>query len=280
MAETIPPSLVLIIIGTVASVSIQALFIAGLVPAAVLAVCLIAVALVRARREGVHTAERASGRTILRAVVVAIPGFVLPVLIRWFVGAGIATATEVSTVGILYSLFVAAVVYRELDRSRVWPMLIETASLTGAIMLIIATATAMGWALTQSGFATALATAVGGAPGGKGAFLALSIVLFMVLGSVLEGIPAIVLFGPLLFPIARNLGIHEVHYAIVAVLAMGIGLFAPPLGVGYYGACAIGKSDPSETGLRILPYLGALVVGLILIAAIPWLSTGFLGNLH
>ena len=93
---------------------------------------------------------------------------------------------------------------------------------------------------------------------------------------MLEGIPAIVLFGPLLFPIAKQFGVNDVHYAIVAVLAMGIGLFAPPVGVGYYGACAIGKASPDEAAWRIVPYLAALVIALAVIAAFPWLSLGFL----
>jgi TRAP-type C4-dicarboxylate transport system permease large subunit len=93
---------------------------------------------------------------------------------------------------------------------------------------------------------------------------------------VLEGIPAIVLLGPLLFPIARQLGIHEVHYAVVVVLSMGLGLFAPPLGVGYYAACAIGKVGPNKGIKPILPYLLALIVGIVLIAYIPWISIGAL----
>jgi len=106
--------------------------------------------------------------------------------------------------------------------------------------------------------------------------MAISVVAFIVLGSILEGIPAIVLFGPLLFPIARTLGINDVHYAMVVVLAMGVGLFAPPFGVGYYAACAIGRVSPDAAMRRIWPYLGALVLGLILVAAVPWFSTGFL----
>ena len=153
---------------------------------------------------------------------------------------------------------------------------LETAALSGAILLIIGTATAMGWALAQSGFSRQLAAAMAAAPGGGFGFLLISIVAFVVLGSVLEGIPAIVLFGPLLFPIARAAGIHEVHYAMVVILAMGIGLFAPPLGVGYYAACAIGRVSPDAGMKRIWPYLGALLAGLIAVAAIPWLSTGFL----
>ena len=121
-----------------------------------------------------------------------------------------------------------------------------------------------------------LAAAMAGVPGGSFGFMLISIVAFVVLGSVLEGIPAIVLFGPLLFPVARAVGIHEVHYAMVVILAMGIGLFAPPLGVGYYSACAIGRVDPDVGMRRIWPYLAALLVGLLVVAAVPWLSIGFL----
>ena len=147
-------------------------------------------------------------------------------------------------------------------------------------MLIIATATAMAWALTQSGFAQQLANAVEKAPGGAASFMALSCVLFIVLGSVLEGIPAIVLFGPLLFPIAAAYHIDQIQYAIVVVLAMGIGLHAPPIGVGYYAACIIGKASPDESMGRAFPYLAAIVVALIFVAAIPWLSLGFLPKVH
>jgi len=108
----------------------------------------------------------------------------------------------------------------------------------------------MAWGLTQSGFSRALASAMTGLPGGSATFIAVSIVAFTVLGSVLEGIPAIVLFGPLLFPIARAVGVHEVHYAMIIILAMGIGLFAPPFGVGYYAACAIGRVDPPRASGR------------------------------
>jgi TRAP-type C4-dicarboxylate transport system permease large subunit len=108
------------------------------------------------------------------------------------------------------------------------------------------------------------------------AFLFVSVVVFVILGSVLEGIPAIVLFGPLLFPIARQLGVHEVHYAMVVILAMGVGLFAPPFGVGYYAACAIGRINPDEGMRPIVGYIIAMLIGLILVVLVPWISIGFL----
>ena len=191
---------------------------------------------------------------------------------------GVATATEVSTIGIAYTFLVCFVVTRSFPWSRLMPMLIDTASLCGAILFIIGAATAMAWALTQSGFSRDLAAAMTGLPGGKWTFMVVSIIAFIVLGSVLEGIPAIVLFGPLLFPIARQIGIHDVHYAMVVILAMGIGLFAPPFGVGYYAACAIGRVNPDDGMRPIWAYLGALVIGLAFVAAIPWLSTGFLAQ--
>ena len=276
MAETIPPSLVLIIIGSVTGVSILALFTAGLLPALIAAVALIVIVLLRSRNDRVDLARRPSASWIAKAFFVAIPGLALPLLIRAAVLGGVATATEVSTVGILYTIFVGVAVYREFNWRRMYPILRDTAGLTGAIMLIIATATAMGWALTQSGFAQDLADTLGKAPGGSAGFMALSILAFMVLGSVLEGVPAIVLFGPLLFPVAKTFGINEVHYAIVIVLSMGIGLFAPPLGVGYYSACAIGKAEPDVAMKRVIPYLAALAIATIVIAAVPWLSLGFL----
>jgi TRAP-type C4-dicarboxylate transport system permease large subunit len=155
-------------------------------------------------------------------------------------------------------------------------MLVETASLAGAILFIIGAANCMAWALTQSGFSHSLAATMAAVPGGAWGFLGISIVAFIILGSVLEGIPAMVLFGPLLFPVAKSLGVHEVHYAMVVILAMGVGLFAPPFGLGYYAACTIGRVNPDAAMLRIWPYLGVLVLGLIAIAAVPWISIGFL----
>jgi TRAP-type C4-dicarboxylate transport system permease large subunit len=155
-------------------------------------------------------------------------------------------------------------------------MLVETAALSGAIIFIIGTATGMAWCLTRSGFANDLAGVMEALPGGAPTFLAVSILAFVILGSVLEGIPAIVLLGPLLFPIAKGVGVNEVHYAMVVILAMGVGLFSPPFGVGFYVASAIGRTDPAEAIRPIAAYMLALLAGLILVAAVPWISTGFL----
>jgi len=274
--ETIPPSLVLITIGSVTGVSISALFTGGLLPGVVLAITLATLVWWRYRGEDLSHVKKAGGSEIAKTFFVALPALALPFVIRAAVVEGIATATEVSTIGIVYGLVIGLVIYRQFDWRRLVPMLIDTACLSGAILMIIGTATGMAWGLTQSGFSRGLAAAMTGLPGGAATFIAVSIVAFMVLGSVLEGIPAIVLFGPLLFPIARQVGVHEVHYAMIIILAMGIGLFAPPFGVGYYAACAIGRVDPSEGIRPIWGYMLALLAGLIIVAIFPWISIGFL----
>ncbi|MFJ3056507.1 TRAP transporter large permease subunit [Herbaspirillum sp. NPDC087042] len=279
MTETIPPSLVLITIGAVCSVSITALFIGGLMPAAIATIAIAVVCWLRARREPMPNVKRAPLSLILKTLVAAIPALALPMLIRVAVIEGVATATEVATIGVAYTVVVGLIMHlfmKHLNFKRLYPMLVESAALSGAILLIIGMATSMAWALTQSGFSAKLVALMQGVPGGGTGFLLITIVIFIVLGSLLEGIPAIVLFGPLLFPVARSLGVHDVHYAMVVILAMGIGLFAPPFGVGFYAACAIGKVSPDGVFNRVWGYLAALVVALLVVAFVPWLSIGFL----
>lgn len=274
--ETIPPSLVLITIGSVTSVSISALFIGGLLPAFVCGLMLCVVVWWRYRNEDMSGFRKPPAREISRTFLIALPALALPFIIRTAVVEGVATATEVSTIGIAYSLLAGLLIYRRFDWKRVGPMLVETAVLSGAILFIIAAATAVAWCLTQSGFSRGLVQTMAGLPGGAPIFMIVSIVAFIVLGSVLEGIPAVVLFAPLVFPIAKGLGIHDVHYSIVVILAMGVGLFLPPFGVGYYAACAIGRVNPVEGIKPLWGYMIALLLGLAIVAAVPWISIGFL----
>ena len=276
MSETIPPSIVLITVGSVTGVSITSLFIGGLMPAVVGLVMMAFVVWFQTRKEDMSGVSRPSRNVILKSLLVALPALALPVIIRTAVVEGVATATEVSTIGIFYTLLAGALIYRQFEWRRIYPMLLDTASLSGAILLIVGCATTMAWALTQSGFAQDLVKIMTAVPGGKTGFLLVSALAFVILGSLLEGIPAIVLFGPLLFPIARMVGVHEVHYAMVVIFAMGLGLFAPPFGVGFYAACAIGRVSPDVAMPRVWPHMAALFIAMLLLALVPWFSVGFL----
>ncbi|SOY83844.1 Putative TRAP-type C4-dicarboxylate transport system, membrane component (fused dctD-dctM) [Cupriavidus taiwanensis] len=276
MSETIPPSIVLITVGSVTGVSITSLFIGGLMPAAVGLVMMSLVVWFQTRKEDMSRVPRPSRPAIVKALLVALPALALPVIIRTAVVEGVATATEVSTIGIFYAVVAGVMVYRQFNWRRIYPMLLDTATLSGAILLIVGCATAMAWALTQSGFAQDLVEILSAVPGGKTGFLLVSALAFVILGSLLEGIPAIVLFGPLLFPIAKLVGVHEVHYAMVVIFAMGLGLFAPPFGVGFYAACAIGRVSPDVAMPKVWPHMAALFVALVLLTLVPWFSIGFL----
>ncbi|MFT4507118.1 TRAP transporter large permease subunit [Caballeronia sp. 15711] len=275
--ETIPPSFVLIVLGSVTGVSIGALFTGGIVPAIVAGFVLACVVAYKVRKTNAQLLRYGGAAMVRSAFVYAFPALILPVLIRSFVVEGIMTATEVATIGIVYCAITGLLIYRVRDWNRLYVRLTDTASLSGAILLILGMATAVSWVLAQSGFSRDLARVMLAVPGGRYGFLAVSILVFVLLGSMLEGIPAIVLLGPLLFPIAKNFGIHEVQYAMVAILSMGLGLFAPPFGIGFYAACAIGgRVAPDEVVKHIWPYLLALLCVVVAVAAIPWLSIGFL----
>jgi tripartite ATP-independent transporter DctM subunit len=275
MADTVPPSIVLIVLGSAAGVSIAGLFTAGFFIAMVLLAVLAVLARWKARHEDTAGVRRAPLSLVGRTALVAAPALLLPFMIRGFVGGGIATATEVSTVAVVYALFIGIVLYGGIPLRTMGRILVETAALGGAILLILGTASAMAWALTQTGFANDLVQAVAALPGGSWTFMAVSILIFLVLGCVLEGLPAIVLMAPIMFPLARQLGIHDIHYSMVIVTAMNIGLMAPPIGIGFYIACKIGNVSPDEAMAAIWPYIAALLVGLAIIAAFPHFSTFF-----
>jgi tripartite ATP-independent transporter DctM subunit len=273
MADTVPPSIVLIVLGSVAGVSIAGLFQSGVVIAAVLLVALALLARWKARHEIMDNVRRASWPVIGRALMIAGPALVLPFLIRSAVGGGVATATEVSTIAVLYAMIIGQVLYGGIGWRKVYAMLVETAALSGAILLILGTASAMAWAITQSGVVQSLSTFLTTLPGGIFGFMVITILVFLILGCLLEGLPAILILAPIMFPIAKKLGIHDIHYSMVVVTAMNIGLMMPPIGVGFYVACRIGNTSPDEVMGAIWPYIAALIVGLIAIAAVPWFST-------
>ncbi|MEZ0212508.1 MAG: TRAP transporter large permease subunit [Xanthobacteraceae bacterium] len=269
MSETIPPSLILIMAGAVTGVSIGALFEVGWYPALALAALLCVLTYFRSSKNEESSYEKASWATVRQLSVVAVPVLILPFIIRVAVAEGIATATEVATIGIAYVLVLTLVIKRRFDWKRCYGSLRDASVLTGVIFIIMATANAMAWGFVQSGFSSMLADVSGELPGGVYGFLFISIVVFIVLGSILEGIPAIVLLGPLMFPIAESLGVSDVHFALVAVLAMGLGLFAPPFGVGFYTACAICQVQPAVVMKAIWPYVGVLFIGIVLVAIVP-----------
>jgi tripartite ATP-independent transporter DctM subunit len=275
MAETIPPCINLIILGFVANLSIGGLFAAGLLPAALMAAALIAVSIYFGKPSTAAPpalTERAEiGRMWLGAAVS------LGLIAMIFIGfkSGFATATEISAFASLYAIVVGSAVFRELTAAAAWRSFVHAAARSGLVLFIVAAAQSLAFVLTLQQVPHAMGEFMVGLSQQSGTwlFMLLSIAILIVMGSVLEGAAALIIFGPLLVPVATRLGIAPLHYGVVLVIAMGIGLFAPPLGLGLYGACLIGKVPVEQTVRPMLGYLGLLLACLLIIAFVPVIST-------
>jgi len=274
MAETIPPCVNLIILGFVANLSIGGLFVAGLLPSALMAAALIIAAIAfgqRTQAPAIDTGGHSRGGMATSGIVAG--GLII--LIFGGYRSGFATATEVSAFAVLYSLIVGGVVFRELTWKSVGRVIRDSAVRSGMVLFIVAAAQSLGYVLTLQQMPQALGEVMVqlSAAHGSWVFLLLSVLTLIVMGSVLEGAAALIIFGPLLMPVAKQLAIDPLHYGIVLVIGMGIGLFAPPLGLGLYGACLIGGVRLEETVRPILKYLGILFLCLLLIAFVPSITT-------
>jgi tripartite ATP-independent transporter DctM subunit len=278
MAETIPPCINLIILGFVAGLSIGGLFMAGLLPAGLMALALIAVAVAfgGSTRIAAPAGSGTSARQLWGGAAVTVG---LIVIIFGGFKSGFATATEISAFAAVYALAVGALAFRELSRRAAAASFVHAATRSGLVMFIVAAAQSLAFVLTLQQVPHALAAALIDLSRGNGTwlFMLLSIAILIVMGSVLEGAAALIIFGPLLVPVAAQLGIAPLHFGVVLVIAMGIGLFAPPLGLGLYGACLIGNVPIEDTVKPMLGYLGLLFVCLLVIAFVPaislWLPT-------
>src|SRR5882724_9381973 len=274
MAEAIPPCINLIILGFVANLSIGGLFVAGLLPAGLMALALIVLSIILGKRP--EPAAEAEPRAAVSGLWSgAIASFGLIFMIFFGFKTGFATATEISAFAVVYAIIVGSIVFRELSFRTAAHSFVQSATRSGLVLFIVAAAQSLAFVLTLQQVPHAVGDLMLSLSGSHGVwlFMLLSIVVLIVMGSVLEGAAALIIFGPLLIPVAVKLGIAPLHFGVVLVIAMGIGLFAPPLGLGLYGACLVGNVPIEDTVKPILGYLGLLLLCLLVIAFVPGIST-------
>ncbi|MDR5799467.1 TRAP transporter large permease subunit [Caballeronia sp. LZ001] len=278
MAETIPPCVNMIIMGFVANISIAGLFLAGVVPAAVLALALAVVAVIFGRRINVADALK-NPRAFLPLMGGAFVALVMIAMIGKGVTSGIATSTEVSAFAVVYALMVGWLAFRELTPRKVARVFVRSASMASSILFIVAAASSVSFALTIEQIPALVSDAMINFAHqyGPTMFLLLSVLIMIVFGAVLEGAPALIIFGPLLTPIATQLGINPLHFGTVIVVAMGLGLFAPPVGLGLFATCAITGTEMKAVAKPMVKYLVVLCAALVVLILVPsfslWLPT-------
>ena len=278
MAETIPPCINMIIMGFVANISIAGLFMAGLVPAAVMALALAALAVIVGKK--INPDEAFEHRTpMLKLLGGALVAIIMVAMIGKGVTSGVATSTEVSAFAVIYALVAGSLAFRELSVADLGRLFVRSASMAGSILFIVAAASSLSFALTieqipqlVSGTMVTFAHQYGSTM-----FILLSVLMMIVFGAVLEGAPALIIFGPLLTPIAQQLGVNPLHFGTVMVIAMGLGLFAPPIGLGLFATCAITGTQVKDVARPMMKYMAVLLAALVVLVLVPsfslWLPT-------
>ena len=272
MGILVPPCILMIVIGSIAGLSVAALFAAGFIPAVVLSLALMGHIYVLAGRAGIAVAPRPSLREVGVAFGRALIPLGMPAIIFGGILGGITTPTEASVIAVLYAAIVGLFVYREIAWRELPEILIQACAITGAVGLLLATAGVISWFLTVQQLPAMLIGVMTLVPGSALVFLLATALVFIVFGAVVEGLPAVVILLPSLLPVAIQLGIDPIHYAIVIITAVGIGLFLPPIGVGLFIACGIAEVSIDRASRVILPFIAVLCAGLAVIIVAPWFT--------
>lgn len=271
MGETVPPSIAMLVLASVTSLSIGTLFIAGLLPAAVMALCLMVLIYFRSRNRPGELKQH-SMREIVGSGLAAVPALVAPVILIGGIVSGVATPTEVSSTAVMYALALSILFYRSLGPRQLWSLVTTTTAKAGMVLFITSTASTFSWSLTIAKLPQQIATLFSVLHGSASMFMIAAVVTLVIMGALLEGLPALLIFGPLLLPMAPGFGIDPLQFGIVLIIAMGLGAFSPPIGVGMFVTCSICDTTMENATRHMVPYLVILVAGLLLVALVPWFS--------
>jgi len=270
MGILIPPCLTMVVLGALAGVSVAALFVAGFLPGLLMALALMVFVYVQARR-GVLPGglEKASWRETWQAFKGSILALMLPVIIFGGILGGVFSPTEAAAVAVLYALVIALFVYRELTWKSLYKLFVDTAVITGAIGLILGAATGFTSILALEGAPTAVGNLVSSVSTNPIVFMIAANLIFIFFGAILDGIPALLLFIPILMPVASSLGIDPLHFTLVSVASLGVGLVIPPIGIMLLVICSITQTPLAVVARAMLPYLVILGACLLFIIAVP-----------
>lgn len=272
MGILVPPCIAMVVYGGVANVSIGALFAGGFLPAFVMACALMLQLYFQARRAGVQPGRWPGIQPLSQAFKESLLALLMPLIIFGGILGGICTPTEAAVLAVLYGLAVSMGVYKEITLAKLGEILVETGIVTGKVMIMVGMASVFAWILSREQVPQALAGLIHSLGGGKIVFLLLINFAFLVLGAVLEGVPAIIMTVPILLPIATQLGVDPIHFGIILIANMGIGLFLPPVGLGVFIGCSIGRVTVAEVARPLLPYLAVNFATVLLITYWPWLT--------
>lgn len=272
MGEAVPPSIAMLVLASVTtSVSTGKLFLAGLLPAALIAALLIILVIKRAKRRGLRGSARPPGAEIARAVAGSVIPFGVVLIVFGGIISGLATPEQAAGLGSAYGLAATVVVYRTPLRD-VAKMAVDAARFAGALLFLLAAASAFVWVMIVGGISVWFTDFASYFAGDPRLYMLASIAVIIVAGMFFEGLPALIVLVPLLMPNALTLHINPLQYSILLLVGMGLGAFLPPLGVSYYGVRSILRLDSGKSHITLL-YLAVVLLGLVILALIPQITT-------
>lgn len=273
MGILIPPCINMVVYGIMAHVSIAALFAAGFLPAFVMAALLMVQLYFEARRD---PNIKAYPKPALRDAIAAAGGasipLLMPIIIFGGILTGVFTATEAGAVAVVYGLFVGIVIYRVIDLEKLYAILLETVRVSGQVMLLVGVASLFAWLLSNQRVPQALSAAIQSVASGPVLFLLLSILVMLLLGAVLDGLPAMIMLVPVLMPMAQAFNVDAMHFGIIMIATIGVGLFLPPVGLGLIVVSAIARVSIAEVSRPLMPYIATMMATVVLIAFWPQLT--------
>lgn len=273
LGPIIPPSILMIIYGSITGISIGALFIAGIIPGLLFGVAFMAMIWWRAGRAGYVGETRATASEIHKSFLSAFWALFAPILLIGGIVAGIFTPTEAGAVATVYALIVGKYIYRQLTWREVPQILLQTGLMTGVILIIIATAALFGWLLERMQFPVALASMLSGITDQPAVVMLLIIAVLLAVGCVVEVLAAAIVLVPVLDPLALQFGFDPLHFAFIIVLALNVGSVTPPVGVYLFLANNLAGAKLSATIREVLPFIAVMIAGVLLCAFVPALST-------
>jgi C4-dicarboxylate transporter DctM subunit len=269
MGILVPPCLTMVVYGSITNVSIGALFAAGFLPAFVMALALAVQQMVSAKRAGLEPEPRASWVARGRAFLSASWALLMPVIIFGGILGGVFTPTEAAVVAAVYAVIAGAFIYREITWAFLYRALVRTGVVSGVVMLMIAGANILSWLMTVERVPHTIARLINDLGGGPMVFIFLSVVAFLILFALLDGLPGMLMITPVFVPLAQQLGIDLLHYGIIMTAVMGVALFLPPFGVGLFIVLGIAGCPLRDIVRELAPYIVTMLAVSLVIAYVP-----------
>ena len=273
MGMMIPPCLNMVVLGAVANISIAGLFMGGFLPGFLMALTLMVVIYIQSSRGTLPAATSAKPamQEVLASIKESVIPLLTPVIIFGGIFAGVFTATEAAAVATVYAFIVSFFLYKEIGRKELYKILIDTAVMTGVVSLLVGAATGFSWILATFQVPRMIGDFITAVGGGQYTFMLLSIAVFLFFGMILDGLPAILIFFPILMPIALSLGVQPLHYGVLVIAIVGIAIVAPPIGLCLVILCSLAKIKLTDTIGPLIPYISILIADLVIMALWPWL---------